>query len=98
MSMRSSLLLWVKFPRKIPLRGAKKLRTVQFFSVVELRKKSKHGGPLLEVALGLICHWIPAQGGSGTSKYYCEKYERSPLYFLKRRNKCEIHWQAECHH
>ena len=31
-------------------------------------------------------------GGSGTSKYCCEKYERSPVYFnlketrLKRRN------------
>ena len=100
-SMRSSLLVCVKFPQN---RGTKKLRTVQLFSVVELLRKLKHGGLLLGVAVGLICHWIPANGGSGTSKYNCEKYEGSPVHFslketsLKRRNKCEIHWQTECHH
>ena len=59
---------------------------------------------MLGVVVRLICHWIPANEGSGSSKYYCEKYERSPFYFnlketsLKKRNKCEIHWQAECQH
>ena len=39
MSMRCGLLLCKISAEKIPLGGAKKLRTVQLFSVVKLRKK-----------------------------------------------------------
>ena len=55
---------------------------------------------MLGVAVELICHWIPAHRGSRMSNYYSEKYERSPVYFnlketsLKRRNRCEIQWEA----
>ena len=55
-------------------------------------------------AVGLICHWIPAHGGSGTSKYHHKKYDRSPVYLslketsLRRKNISEIHWQAEFRH
>ena len=82
------------------------LKTVKLFysALSNCGKRFKHGGLLLGVAVGLICHWIPAHGGPRTSKYYREKYERSTVYFnlketsLKRINKCKIHWQVECHH
>ena len=59
---------------------------------------------MLGAAVGLLCHWIPAREGPKMSKYFCEKYERSLVYFklketsLKRRNKSGIHWKAKCHH
>ena len=54
--------------------------------------------------MGLICQWIRAHEGSGMSKYYFEKYERSSVYFnlketsLKRRNKYEDRWQVGYYH
>ena len=42
--------------------------------------------------MGLICHQIPAHGGSGTSKYYCEKCERSLVYFKLK----ETSFEARC--
>ena len=39
------------------------LRTVQLFSVVELRKRFKYGGLLLGVAVRLICHGFQLMEG-----------------------------------
>ena len=64
----------------------------------------KHGSLLLEVAAGLIFHWIQAYGRSGMSKYHREKYEKRSIYFiaketsLKSRKKDKIIWQVEYHH
>ena len=66
-------------------------------------KSFKHGGLLLEVAVGLICQWSQAYGRSVMNKYYREKYERRSVYFisketgLKSRKEKKSHWQMECH-
>ena len=101
MSMRSSLLICVKFLQKNSSRWRQEVENCSTFQRCRTAGKDLN---MAGAAVGLICHWIPARRGSETSKYYCETYERSPVYFnlketsLKRRNKCEIHWQAECHH
>ena len=47
----------------------------------------KHGGPLLEVVVGLICQWIQAHGRSGMNKHYREKYWGHLLYLNSKRKK-----------
>ena len=99
MSMLCSLLLCVKFPQKSFSRRHNE-ELFNFSALSNCGKIFRHGCLLLGVAMGLICHWIPAHAGSGTSKYYCENMREVNFKetSLKRRNKCEIHWQAECHY
>ena len=65
MSMRSSLLLCANFQLKNSSRRCQEVENCSTFQRCRTaEKRFKHDGLLLEVAVGLICHWILAHGGS----------------------------------
>ena len=105
MSMRSSLLLCVKFAQKNSSRWREVVENCSTFQRCRTVEKDLNMAvSCWELQWGCYVTGYQLVEGQKMSKYFCEKYERSLVYFnlketsLKRRNKSEIHWQAKCPH